>query len=123
MAETEQINVQIDQNALGVVLDAFRSMRDTPSGVDYSMQLTSSPERLACIISKLEEFVGSECGTVTIPMNDPEWQGFTSFIYYAGRHADCLKPEVTDFLDDLEERYSDWEDNGFKPEDASNGPS
>ena len=123
MAETTQISFQIDQKTLGIVLDAFRTMRDTPSGVDYSMQLTSSPERLVSIISKLEEYESSGQDPVTIPMNEREWHDYTSFMYYGATKADCLEPEIHDFLDELEERYIDWEDNGFKPGDPASEPA
>ena len=122
MAETPQINVQVDQKTLGIVLDAFRTMRDTPSSIDYNMQLTSSPERLVSIIVKLEEYESSGQDPVTIPMNDEEWDDYTSFIYYGGRQAD-LNPEMNDFLHDLYDQYSDWEDTGFKPDDVGNGPT
>ena len=122
MAETPQINVQVDQKTLGIVLDAFRTMRDTPSSIDYNMQLTSSPERLVSIIAKLEEYEGSGQDPVTIPMNEREWHDYTSFMYYGATKADCLEPEMNDFLHELEERYIDWEDNGFKVDDAGNGP-
>ncbi|MBL4805641.1 MAG: hypothetical protein JKY71_12375 [Alphaproteobacteria bacterium] len=120
MGETTQINFQIDQNTLGIVLDAFRTMRDTPSGVDYSMQVTSSPERLVSIIAKLEEYEGSGQDPVTISMGEWEWEDYTSFMLYGGTRADYLKPEVNDFLYELYDQYSDWEDNGFKPDAASN---
>ena len=120
MAETPQIDVQVDRNTLGIVLAAFRTMRDAPGGVDYNMQVTPPPERLVSIIAKLEEYEHSERDPVTIPMTEREWTAYESFIYYGATKADCLEPEVNDFLDELQERYSEWEENGFKPNDADN---
>ena len=123
MAETPQINVQVDQKTLGIVLDAFRTMQANPASVDYRMQVMSSPEQLDSIIAKLEQYESPGRDPVMIPMSNQDWINYTDFIYYGGRRADCLEPEINDFLHDLYDQYSDWEDTGFKLDNTENGPA
>ena len=122
MAETPQINVQVDQKTLGIVLDAFRSMRDTPGAIDYQRPITSPPERLANLISKLEKYEALEDEPLMIPMTEQECGEYVDFVYCATICED-LDPKVSDFLDELYDQYSDWEDNGFKPEGSDNEPT
>ena len=122
MGETNQsINVQITKTTLDLVLNTFRHMRDVPNAVDYSMQITSSPECLKTITSKLEQHEFSERGIATIRMNDSEWIGYSGFVYYAATQVN-LEPEANDLLLELYRSYSDWEDDGFELNGSRGGP-
>ena len=112
---TKPDDIPVNIECLKVVLSAFRKMRDFHD-IDYNMQLTSSPERFLLLIEKLEKYENCQDALVRIPMNDHEWFDYMSLMYYGSRHAESLRPEINDFLDDLEEQYTEWEDNGFKPE-------
>jgi len=115
MENKDHINVKLDQETLGIVIDTFSYMIENynTSGVIDHASWIIEQEELEDTVAKLKPYAESNQNPVVIPMNYDDWNTYSRLVDYGGYAAPKQEDRV--LLEGLYETYSDWEDEGMVP--------
>jgi len=109
----KHIDVEFDQETLGIVINAFTYMINTPDTVDLSMGGLSSLGQLENLTDKLKTFRDSGGDSVNVPMDQGDWTVYEPYIEYAC--SVVPNPEDRYVLEDLRDYYEGLDNRGMTP--------
>ncbi len=112
MEKITSINVELDQETLGIVIDVFEHALENDDEIDFSMMDLSPIEELRELTEKLKTYLGDQDPAV-ISMDFNEWVTYEPYVY----HADDLliSDEASAVMSKLVGKYMDWRKGGITP--------
>ncbi|MDF0665674.1 MAG: hypothetical protein P0119_06310 [Nitrospira sp.] len=117
MGPVKEINVELDQNTLGIVLRTFTYMRDhfdDPNAWDPAAQMISLDD-INQILQKMTPYQNSGESPVVIPMNFHSWVNYTGLLHAVSNKIPQRDKRDYEILDDLLVKCGEMDNAGLVP--------